>query len=175
MSQPKTGPAQKVMAITNRGCGRPQPGFSTDDDPKSSNKNRTDNRKIKTMQPETKTEPTTNRTINSKPDVQQQIAPTTAIAPNRMSGKNIVESQTRSKIGFPTVGNHHTPATPTAEKTTWGDPRLCVCQAPNAFICVSPWGSILGPFQGPFLGPFRVHCPFFGSNIDASFRVSTSV
>ena len=26
-----------------------------------------------------------------------------------------------------------------------GDLRLCVCQAPGAFICVSPCGSILGP------------------------------
>ena len=48
-----------------------------------------------------------------------------------------------------------------------GVPRLYVCQAPNAFICVSPCGSILGPFWvhfgsilGPFLGPFWVH---FGS------------
>ena len=44
-----------------------------------------------------------------------------------------------------------------------GDPRLHVCQAPNAFICVSPCGSILGPFWvhfGSILGPFWVH---FGS------------
>ena len=51
-----------------------------------------------------------------------------------------------------------------------GDPRLYVCQAPNAFMYVSPCGSILGPFWvilGPFwvhfgsiLGPFWVH---FGS------------
>ena len=44
-----------------------------------------------------------------------------------------------------------------------GDPRSCVCQAPNAFICVSPCGSILGPFWvhfGSILGPFWVH---FGS------------
>ena len=44
-----------------------------------------------------------------------------------------------------------------------GDPRLYVCQAPNAFICVSPSGSILGPFWvhvGSILGPFWVH---FGS------------
>ena len=27
-----------------------------------------------------------------------------------------------------------------------GDPRLYVCQAPGALICVSPCGSILGPF-----------------------------
>ena len=26
----------------------------------------------------------------------------------------------------------------------WSDPRLYVCQAPNAFKCVSPCGSILG-------------------------------
>ena len=40
-----------------------------------------------------------------------------------------------------------------------GDPRLHVCQAPNAFICVSPCGSILGPFWvhfGSILGPFGV-------------------
>ena len=44
-----------------------------------------------------------------------------------------------------------------------GDPRLCVCQAPNAFICVSSSVSILGPFWvhfGSILGPFWVH---FGS------------
>ena len=52
-----------------------------------------------------------------------------------------------------------------------GDPRLHVCQAPNAFICVSSsvvhFGSILGPFWvhfgvyfGSILGPFWVH---FGS------------
>ena len=41
-----------------------------------------------------------------------------------------------------------------------GDPRLYVCQAPGAFICVSPCGSILGPFwvhSGSILGPFEVH------------------
>ena len=51
-----------------------------------------------------------------------------------------------------------------------GDPRLYVCQAPNAFICVSPCGSIFGPFLvhfGSILGPFRVH---FGS-ISGPFRV----
>ena len=40
-----------------------------------------------------------------------------------------------------------------------GDPRLHVCQAPNASICVSPCGSILGPFWahfGSILGPFWV-------------------
>ena len=48
-----------------------------------------------------------------------------------------------------------------------GDPRLYVCQAPNAFICVSSSVSILGPFWvhlwvhfGSILGPFWVH---FGS------------
>ena len=44
-----------------------------------------------------------------------------------------------------------------------GDPRLYVCQAPNAFICVSPCGFILGSFWvhfGSILGPFWVH---FGS------------
>ena len=44
-----------------------------------------------------------------------------------------------------------------------GDPRLYVCQAPNAFICVSSSVSILGPFWvhfGSILGPFGVH---FGS------------
>ena len=38
-----------------------------------------------------------------------------------------------------------------------GDPRLYVCQAPNACICVSPCGSILGPFRvhfGSILGLF---------------------
>ena len=33
-----------------------------------------------------------------------------------------------------------------------GDPRLYVCQAPNAFMCVTVWGhlgSILGPFWVP--------------------------
>ena len=51
--------------------------------------------------------------------------------------------------------------------STSGDPRLYVCQAPNAFICVSPCGSIFGSILGPFwvqfgsiLGPFWVH---FGS------------
>ena len=42
----------------------------------------------------------------------------------------------------------------------WGDPRLYVCQAPNAFICVSSSVSILGPFWvhfGSILGPFWVH------------------
>ena len=46
---------------------------------------------------------------------------------------------------------------------TSGDPRLYVCQAPDALICVSPCGSILGPFWvhlGSILGPFWVH---FGS------------
>ena len=45
----------------------------------------------------------------------------------------------------------------------WGDPRLYVCQAPGALICVSPCGSILGPVWvqfGSILGPFWVH---FGS------------
>ena len=44
--------------------------------------------------------------------------------------------------------------------TTQGDPRLYVCQAPNAFICVSSSVSILGPFWvhfGSILGPFWVH------------------
>ena len=47
--------------------------------------------------------------------------------------------------------------------TLSGDPRLYVCQAPNAFICVSPCGSIFGPFLvhfGSISGPFWVH---FGS------------
>ena len=51
-----------------------------------------------------------------------------------------------------------------------GDPRLYVCQAPNAFICVSSSVSILGPFWvhfGSILGPFWVH---FGS-ISGPFRV----
>ena len=46
-----------------------------------------------------------------------------------------------------------------------GDPRLYVCQAPGPLICVSPCGSILGPFWVhfgsiwvPIWGPF-----FFGS------------
>ena len=41
-----------------------------------------------------------------------------------------------------------------------GDPRSHVCQAPGALICVSPCGSILGPFwvhSGSILGPFWVH------------------
>ena len=49
------------------------------------------------------------------------------------------------------------------ENEVLGDPRLYVCQAPNAFICVSPCGSILGPFGvhfGSIRGPFWVH---FGS------------
>ena len=44
-----------------------------------------------------------------------------------------------------------------------GDPRLYVCQTPNAFICVSSSGSILGPFWvhfGSILGPLWVQ---FGS------------
>ena len=44
-----------------------------------------------------------------------------------------------------------------------GDPRLYVCQAPNAFMCVSSSVSTLGPFWvhfGSILGPFWVH---FGS------------
>ena len=43
------------------------------------------------------------------------------------------------------------------EKRTLGDPPLYVCQAPNAFVCVSSSGSILGPFWvhfGSILGPF---------------------
>ena len=38
--------------------------------------------------------------------------------------------------------------------------RVCVCQAPGALTCVSPPGSILGPFwvhSGSILGPFWVH------------------
>ena len=50
---------------------------------------------------------------------------------------------------------------PNSKKKT-GDPRLYVCQAPGALICVSPCGSILGPFCGPFCcpfsGPFGVCC-----------------
>ena len=34
-----------------------------------------------------------------------------------------------------------------------GDPRLYVCQAPGALMCVSPFGVHLGSIWGPF----RVH------------------
>ena len=69
------------------------------------------------------------------------------------------------------------------ERERVGDPRLYVCQAPNAFMCVTVvhfwsisgpfrvhFGSISGPFRvhfGSILGPFRVH---FGS-ISGPFRV----
>ena len=58
---------------------------------------------------------------------------------------------------------HNPCGLPIAQEPSWGDPRSCVCQAPNAFTCVSPCGSILGPFWvhfGSILGPFWVH---FGS------------
>ena len=48
----------------------------------------------------------------------------------------------------------------TKSSTKMGDPRSYVCQAPNAFICVSSSVSILGPFWvhfGSILGPFWVH------------------
>ena len=63
------------------------------------------------------------------------------------------------------IGNIGSP-----HQTQSGDPRLYVCQAPNAFICVSSSVSILGPFWvhfGSILSPFWVH---FGS-ISGPFRV----
>ena len=48
----------------------------------------------------------------------------------------------------------------TSKNQSMGDPRLYVCQAPNAFICVSPCGSIFGPFLvhfGSIFGPFLIH------------------
>ena len=43
-----------------------------------------------------------------------------------------------------------------------GDPCRHVCQALNAFICVSPCGSILGPFWVHSGSILRVH---FGSSL----------
>ena len=90
--------------------------------------------------------------------------------------------------GFPATlpGNHIS----ARAQEYLGDPHFCVCQAPNAFMCVSPCGSILGPFWvhsgsilgsifgvhflGPFLGSiFGVHFwgPFLGSILGSIFGV----
>ena len=61
------------------------------------------------------------------------------------------------------VVNFRPEEAPNFDRDFLGDPRLYVCQAPNAFICVSSSVSILGPFWvhfGSILGPFWVH---FGS------------
>ena len=59
-----------------------------------------------------------------------------------------------------------------------GDPRSYVCQVPNAFMCVSPCGSTLGPFWvhfGSILGPFWVHFGSISEHVDYCLNIDASL
>ena len=89
-------------------------GFSTASDPKSGSKSKTNNRKSVTVRAETIKAATTSRTAASctNKSKQQQHSSTN----NRISGKNILEGQKRTKIGVSTVGDLRAPAAAAATK-----------------------------------------------------------